>query len=77
MRQIISATQIDQWFIPTRRDAQELLPHLVRKLIMATVPIDHLQGVRIPIGDQIGKPGFDGMVSVTLDSLFIPEGKSV
>lgn len=77
MRQIISATQIDQWFTPTRRDAQELLPHLVRKLITATVPIDRLQGVRIPVGDQIGKPGFDGTVSVTSESPFIPEGQSV
>ena len=37
MRQIVTATEIDKWFESTSRDAQELLPHLVRKRIPITV----------------------------------------
>jgi hypothetical protein len=37
MRQLVTSQQIDQWFVSTSRNAQSLLPHLVRRLINATV----------------------------------------
>ena len=36
MINIIDSTRIDEFFNPTRRDAQELLPHLVKQLVYAT-----------------------------------------
>jgi hypothetical protein len=77
MRQIINATQIDQWFISTRRDAQELLPHLVRKLIVETVSFEALKTIRIPVEDQIGCPGYDGVVETTAEHPYVPMGLSV
>ena len=77
MRQLITASQIDDWFQSTKRDAQELLPHLVRRLIVSTVPSDSLKQLRIPIGDQIGLPDYDGRVVVVGDHRFVPNGSSV
>lgn len=77
MRDFVNATQIDQWFAPNRRDAQELLPHLIYKLIAATIDPKHIKRLRIPVGDQIGKPGYDGDVSVTAEATHVPLGESV
>jgi hypothetical protein len=77
MRQIIDSTQIDQWFVSARRDAQETLPHLVRKLISGTVDPQALVSLRIPVGDDIRRPGYDGRVETTAAHPFVPEGQSV
>lgn len=77
MRQIINATQIDKWFNSSSRDAQELLPHLVRKLITGTVAVEHLVSIRIPVGDQISLPEYDGTVVTTARYFHVPEGFSV
>src|SRR3989442_8425456 len=77
MRQIVNATQIDTWFTSGKRDAQELLPHLVRKLITVTVGVQHLLSIRIPVGDQVTLPGYDGTVVTTAPNLYVPEGYSV
>jgi len=49
MRQLVDSTQIDQWFTSLRRDAQEVLPHLIRRLILETVSPDQLEFIRIPV----------------------------
>lgn len=77
MRQIIDSTRLSEWFNPWRRDAQEVLPQLVRKLIVATVPTDSLATIRIPAGDDILLPGFDGRVETLSGNLWVPEGLSV
>ena len=77
MRQIINATQIDEWFVSKRRDAQELLPHLVRKLIVETVSLEELKSIRIPVGDQIGRPGYDGVVETIAEHPYVAMGLSV
>src|SRR5215831_9468703 len=77
MRQIINATQIDKWFTPASRDAQELLPHLVRKLITVTVGVEHLVAIRVPVWDQVTLPEYDGTVVTTARHLYVPEGRSV
>jgi hypothetical protein len=77
MRQIVTATQIDNWFGSTSRDAQELLPHLVRKLITNTVDSKDLIAIRIPVGDQVNLPGYDGTVVAATRHLYVPEEKSV
>ncbi|NQT20244.1 MAG: hypothetical protein HQ592_11110 [Planctomycetes bacterium] len=77
MGRIIDATQIDQWFVSTRRDAQELLPDLVRRLIIETVRMEQLVAIRIPVGDQINLPGYDGKVETTASHPHVPKGVSV
>jgi len=77
MRYIISSTQIDEYFNSTRRDAQELLPHLVRKLIFATLNLKSLVSCRIPVGDDVGRPGYDGRIETVGGNSFVPTGLSV
>ena len=77
MRQIVNVKQIDHWFGSASRDAQELLPHLVRKLIARTVDPKHLIAMRIPVGDQVNLPGYDGMVVTTVRYPYVPEEQSV
>jgi len=77
MRSIIHSIQIDDYFNSTRRDAQELLPHLVRKLLFATLDLESLKLCRIPVGDDIGRPGYDGRVETLIGTNFVPIGPSV
>ncbi len=72
MRQIINATQIEKWFAMAGRDGEELLPHLIRRLIRESIPSDKLLAIRIPVGDQIGQPGFDGVVRTKNTHPFVP-----
>ena len=78
MRNLLSSNQIEKLFDPASRDAQEILPHLVRKLIRETVPRSELRTFRIPVGDDISTTGFDGVVEVTCDAgPHVPRGRSV
>jgi HPt (histidine-containing phosphotransfer) domain-containing protein len=78
MREMISSAQIDRWFESTRRDAQEILPHLVRRLINETVPRQAIQELRIPVGDDIGHRGYDGVVVTNRETgPYVPMEKSV
>jgi len=77
MRLIIDSTQIDEYFNSTRRDAQELLPHLIRKLVFATLDSKSLVTCRIPVGDDIGRPGYDGRIEAVEGNSFVPIGVSV
>jgi len=77
MRSIVNSTQIDKYFNSTRRDAQELLPHLVRQLVLATLDKESLVRCRIPVGDDIRRPGYDGRVETINGNTFVPTGLSV
>lgn len=77
MRQLVTSTRIDQWFTSASRDAQELLPHLVRRLILATVPIDKLKLIEIAAGDELRRRGYDGQVNSATIHPFVPEGISI
>lgn len=76
-RQLIDSTAISQWFIGRRRDAQELLPHLVRKLIASTVRPGAIVKLHIPVGDDVARRGFDGLVEAKISTAQVPEGISV
>lgn len=77
MRSIINSTNIDEFFNSTRRDAQELLPHLVKKLVYETTNTESLISCRIPVEDEINRPGFDGRVETAEGNNFVPTGLSV
>src|SRR5438445_288829 len=77
MRQIVKSTQLGQWFTSASRDAQELLPHLVRRLSLSTVPMQDLKQLSIAVGDEIGRRGYDGQILSTATHPFVPMGMSV
>lgn len=71
--QQLTATDLDGW--SGRHDAQDHLPTLVRRLIMATVTPSK---VRIPAAEGVGAPGFDGVIEVQGGAApYVPTGKSV
>jgi hypothetical protein len=67
----VTATQIQQW--ADTRDAQGLLPVLVRKLIVETAKLTELA---IPGGDSVGQPGWDGVLTVSKGNPWVPAGTS-
>lgn len=71
MNPLLTATQIVQW--ADQRRAQEILPLLVRRLILGTA--DPLQ-IDFPFGDSINRPGWDGFLITTENLLRVPAGSS-
>lgn len=69
----ITANEINQWSLSHTRAAQEVLPELIRKLILATVDATY---IHFPSGDSILIGGWDGVLEVEKGNEFIPNGKS-
>src|SRR5262249_47003561 len=69
----ISATDLVQW--SQRRDAQETLPELVRRLVFVTV--DGPSRVAFRAGEGVQLPGADGRGSTPHGNAFVPQGDSV
>jgi hypothetical protein len=67
----VTANEIDRWTSSNTRKAQELLPELIKKLILATVD---LKNIHIPTGDSILTGGWDGIINVSKGNIFISEG---
>lgn len=67
----ITATQIENW--ADTRDAQGMLPILVRRLIGATSKTTALS---IPGGDSVNSPGWDGQVQVAEGCAWVPPAES-
>lgn len=68
-----TATQIAEW--ANRREAQEDLPRLVRRLILLTTP--DAVSVSFRASEGVHLPGFDGRVESARGSTFAPAGLSV
>lgn len=69
----IDTLDIRDW--ANRRDCQETLPQLVRKLIRATS--DSIKSIKFPSGDNVLIGGWDGILEVTEGTDFLPSGISV
>jgi hypothetical protein len=69
----IDATDLNQW--ANRRDAQERLPQLLRRLIHATV--QQPRRVGFPSGESVQMGGWDGIVDAPEGNTFVPDGFSV
>src|SRR5690554_5904382 len=67
----ITGTHLVQW--SDQREAQGMLPVLVRRLISAT---SHTTALAIPGGDSVSRPGWDGVVEVVEGCPWVPVGKS-
>lgn len=75
--ELITATQIENWFANNPRRAQEIFPDLIQRLIKesaTTIPCE----IRFPHGDKINSDGFDGFLKISgVVSSYIPNGESV
>jgi hypothetical protein len=72
MTPLLSATNLDRW--ADERRSQDMLPLLIRRLIMASVnPIR----IDFPSGDSVNRPGYDGFLQTVAGTAFVPAGQSV
>ncbi len=68
----VTARHLEDW--AGTLEARSLLPQLVRRLIRATAT--GLVRVEFPDGEQIQRPGWDGLVDASDDAEFVPKGVS-
>lgn len=71
-RSVITANQIVAW--ASRREAQELLPVLLRRLVFATG--QGLERVGFPARESVQQGGWDGIVTATDSDTYVPAGMS-
>ena len=72
MNPLLTATHMAQW--SETRDAQGMLPLLVRRLILASVTPTLID---FPAGDSVSRPGYDGRLRTTEGDAHAPAGLSV
>lgn len=71
----ISAAEIDAWTQKEPRRAQEILPKLIIKLILASS--DKIDFFNFPSGKSIQYSGYDGILRLTTGNNYLREGQSV
>ena len=69
----IDTTDIRSW--ANRRDCQETLPSLVRKLIRATS--GSIKNIKFPSGDNVLIGGWDGVLEISEETEYLPTGVSL
>ena len=73
--QWITQDALNSWTAQNSRRAEELIPELVGKLILASCPT--IDQCNLPYGTAIRYPGYDGKVQSDGFSVFVPSGISV
>ncbi len=69
----INSNDLENW--ASRRDCQESLPLVIRRLIKAT--INNIKSISFPSGENIVYPGWDGNLESLEETEYIPKGLSV
>jgi hypothetical protein len=69
----VTANDIKVWTASSKRRAEEILPLLVKKLIIASCKPTKID---FPTGDSVAIGGWDGILDVEEGDEFIPSGKS-
>ena len=70
---IVTANDLNRY--SDTRDSEAVIPELIYLLVKQCVP--RPQVCRIPYGDAVNQPGWDGIVEIEESFLeFVPEGKS-
>ncbi|WP_271629437.1 hypothetical protein [Caldicellulosiruptor sp. DIB 104C] len=69
----INSTDLKNW--ASRRDSEEYLPLVIRRLIRATV--NQIKSISFPAGDSIVYPGWDGILESKEETEYIPRGLSL
>ena len=73
--EIITASMLDTLSCENKRKFEGMLPLIVKKLILNSCTT--VESIRIPHGDDIWAPSFDGVVTCSEGSTYVPEGTSV
>lgn len=58
-------------------DCKYHLPHLIRKLVLATININSIKNIHFPYGEDIQTGGYDGELVTEAENMFVPLGESV
>jgi hypothetical protein len=69
----VTANDIKEWTATNKRRAEEVLPLLVKRLVLASCKP---KSVDFPTGDAVAVGGWDGILDVEEGNEFIPKGKS-
>ena len=72
---IISAKALDSLSAEKQREFEGLLPLLVKKLILHSCTT--IDSIRMPHGEDIWAPGFDGFIHCTEQTTYVAAGNSV
>lgn len=75
MKLTFTANEIDTWAKEEPRRAQEILPELTVRLVLATSK--KIANYNFPIGKGIQFSGYDGVLTSEEQTPYFPEGKSV
>ena len=70
----IDAGDIKNWITGKQRHCQQILPELVRRLILATA--SSIEEIDFPSGDSIATGGWDGRLKTSVVVPFFPNGTS-
>jgi hypothetical protein len=70
----VTSQDINYWSNTNQRKAQEILPLLIRKLVLASV---NPYLISFPAGDSILVGGWDGHLVVEQGNMFVPSGQSL
>ena len=72
--EIITDSLLSRFADENKKKFEGLLPELVKRLIQES---SDARWIRIPQGEDIWAPGFDGYIECEKGNTFIPEGKSI
>lgn len=71
----INTNDIEMWAESV--DCKYNLPHLIRKLILATLDNNTIKSINFPYGEDVYTGGFDGELMTDSSNIFVPEGLSI
>lgn len=71
----ITTNDLEDW--ANRVDCKYNLPHLIRKLILATLDLKEIKAIQFSYGEDVQTGGYDGELVTTSEKIFIPLGESV
>lgn len=71
----ITTNDLEDW--ANRVDCKYNLPHLIRKLILATLDLKEIKDIQFSYGEDVQTGGYDGELETTSEKIFIPLGESV
>lgn len=71
-RTLVDSTDLTLW--ANRRDVQEMLPRVLRRLVHATVA--RVERIGFPADEGVQLGGWDGIVRVETGNAFVPDGES-
>lgn len=71
----INTNDIENW--ANTIDCKYHLPHLIRRLILATIDNNSIKNIHFPYGEEVQTGGFDGELITESDNMFVPLGESV